>query len=189
MGPPTSTDLRPAATGVAEDRARYRDYRRRQGLRLLSLLPEGAVRPLYRRARKRAGRRGAVADPMALLLDFCQEILPLPPFDVWLGDRRAHPAAHLDDGADPSAGGASPTPVTVEVRPFQADGVVWNAALDVRPDGDVWRGHISFRRDEGGSRIHPTGEIFREGEAGAVRDRFLAFDDRTLQAFLRSALP
>lgn len=194
MGSPTSTtrgSATPSTTAeiVAEARERYREYRRQQGLRLLSLLPEGAVRPLYRRAREWSGVRGDVADPMALLLDFCQEILPLPPFDVWRADRAAHPGAHLDETtAAPGRAGPSP-PVTVELRSFEVDGTAWNAALDVRPSGDVWRGHITFHTVDGGSRMYPTGEIFNEGEARAVRNRFLDFDDRTLQAFLRSALP
>lgn len=193
MGPPT-TPIRPALhprsdPNVQDARRRYREYRRRQGFRLLSLLPRGAVRPLYRRAREWAVRRGEVADPLTLLLEFCQELLPLPPFDVWREDRSAHPAAHLDESAaDPEATGPSP-PVTVEVRPFEAGGASWNAALCVHPDGSVWRGHITFHPMDGGSRSYPTGQIFSEDEAGAVRTRFLDFDDRTLRAFLRSALP
>lgn len=178
------------ATQPPEDpgraRARYDAYRRQQAIRLLSLLPEGAVRPLYRRAREWAGVEGRVDDPLAILLDFCGEILPLPPFRVWLDDIRAHPTAYLDDvpGATEATG-----PVTVEVRSFRVADREWHASLNVRPDGEVWRGHITFHTGEGGSSLHPTGEIFREDAAATVRTRFLDFDEHTLRAFLRSALP
>ena len=164
---------------------RYQEYRRRQAAALLSLIPREAIRPLYRYAL--GGRQGpAEEDSLALILSFCEKLLPLPPFEVWLSDRRAHPAAHLDEAGarlEDLQGH-----VTVEARPVEAFGDLWRADLDVHRDDGIWRGHITYRSADG-SRAHATGEIFREGAADAVRDRFLEFDDHTLKAFLRSALP
>ncbi|HKJ02771.1 MAG TPA: hypothetical protein VJ997_09960, partial [Longimicrobiales bacterium] len=74
---------------------RYDAYRRRQATRLVQMIPREAVRPLYRRARE-ARRLGALGDPgdddpLALLVAFCQRLLPLPPFDAWLEDLRTNP--------------------------------------------------------------------------------------------------
>ncbi|HZD03568.1 MAG TPA: hypothetical protein VE173_01585, partial [Longimicrobiales bacterium] len=117
----------------------YLEYRRRQALELLSLVPEGAVRPLYRQAREWACSRGEVIDPLSLLLDYCDHLLPLLPFEAWMADREAHPAAHLDEtGPAVAARRRDPVePVTVESRTFRMDGREWNALLDVRPDDDV----------------------------------------------------
>lgn len=191
---PTGTESARLVPGEvdARARARYREYRRRQATGLLSLLPEDAVRPLYRHALAwaQALGKGDPRDPLGLLVTFCEEMLPLPPFEVWMADRAAYPAAHLDEAGAGPAGADAPAgdPVTVAVRDLEAHGERWNAELDVRPDGEVWRGHITFRTSDG-SKAHSTGEIFREGEAFAVRERFLEFDDHTLQAFLRSATP
>ena len=180
----------PASEGAL--RRRYEAYCRRQSLRLLSLIPREAIRPLYREAREEALAGSApgesVGDPLEVLLGFCGRLLPLPPFAEWLQDTQAHPAAHLDDEGlafdSPRSGG----PVTVEVRPLDARGAQWYAALDVRADGGVWRGRITFRSREGGT-THRTGDVFSEPEAESVRSRFLEFDDPTLEAFLRSSLP
>ena len=77
---------------------RYEQYRRRQARRLLDLLPRDAVRPLHRAA----SVRGAQADPLERLVSFCVEILPLPPFDVWVVDLARHPEAHFRDWEESS---------------------------------------------------------------------------------------
>ena len=166
---------------------RYREYRRRQAAALLALVPREGIRPLYRHALD--GMRGGAgeSDSLALLLSFCERLLPLPPFDLWLSDQDAHPAAYLDDESG-SLREESQGHVTVETRCLEVPGGRWWAALDVQRDENVWRGHITFHPAEG-SRSHATGEIFSESTADAVRDRFMEFDDRTLTAFLRSSLP
>lgn len=178
----------PSFAGLDASERAYLEYRRRQALELLSLIPDGAIRPLYRRARELTGSRGEVVDPLGLLLDYCEHLLPLPPFEIWLADRTAHPAAHLDQTGPGRVHRGPAEAVTVETRVFQAGGREWRASLDVRADGDVWRGHITFHAADG-ARPHETGEIFRESEAAEVRNRFLDFDRRTLEAFLRSVLP
>ena len=175
-----------------ELRRRYELYCRRQSLRLLSLIPKEAIRPLYREARAEAltgtGAGEAVADPMAALVTFCRRLLPLPTFAVWVSDLQSHAAAHLDDEGSavdsPTPGG----PVTVEVRALDTPDARWYASLDVRADGDVWRGRITFRSREDGA-THRTGDIFSESLAEEVWGRFLRFDEPTLEAFLRSSLP
>lgn len=193
MSGPPPPHAAPVPSGGTEkgpgSRRWYREYRRRQGFRLLTLVPEGGVRSLYRQARAWSGEEGEVVDPLALLMDYCQEIMPLPPFEVWELDRAAHPAAHLDEAPPSPAPEAPSEPVTVELRDFEERGSAWTAALNVHPDGDRWRGHIAFHSGPAADRTHATGEIFSEPAARTVRDRFLALDDHTLRAFLRSALP
>jgi len=177
-----------AADDLVDVWAHYQAYRRRQAAALLSLVPREAIRPLYRQALGGSEAIDAMGegDSLALLLSFCEKILPLPSFEVWLSDRRAHPAAHLDEaGTVPEERQAH---VTVETRLLEGFGALWQAELDVRCDDGIWRGHVTFRSADG-SRSHSTGEIFREDAADSVRDRFLEFDDHTLGAFLRSALP
>lgn len=168
-------------------RLRYEDYCRSQARELLNLLPGTAIRPLFRRAREGLADPVETAeadDPLSILVTYCRHLLPLPPFDVWREDVRRHPDAYRES-RDPRW---IRDPVTVDVRALDAEGRRWIASLDIRSDGDLWRGRITFRRpdDPGG---FATGEIFREDGVEAVRDRFLEFDDRTLAAFLRSSLP
>jgi hypothetical protein len=171
----------------ADARADYREYRRRQAADLLSLVPREAIRPLYRLARKTDAADSA--DSLGLLTAFCEMLLPLPPFDVWRDDRRAHPAAYLDEAERGPRSERSHDHVTVEIRVVEHGGDLWNAELDVRSEGNLWRGHVTFRSAGRPEETHSTGEIFRELGAEAVRDRFLEFDDHTLRAFLRSVLP
>lgn len=178
---------------VSEDpelKARYREYRSRQAQALVSILPQEAIRPLYSRARVWAGEAGIPLgkDPLATLLLYVQEIIPLPPLEVWLADRVAHLDAHLEEefASGPAYQRASP-PVTVESRGLEMSGRRWRASLNLFRRDDAWRGFITFRRagDETGVR---TADIFREEEPEEIRDRFLAFHSGTLQAFLRSVL-
>ena len=178
---------------VSEDpelKSRYRAYRSRQAHALVSILPQEAIRPLYSKARAWAGEFGIPLgkDPLATLLLFLQDILPLPPFDVWMADRANHLDAHLEEefASGPAHRRASP-PVTVESRGVEMGGRRWRASLNLFRRDDAWRGYITFRRagDEAGVR---TADIFREEDPEEIRDRFKAFHAGTLQAFLRSVL-
>jgi len=183
-----------AAHGVVSEdpelKSRYRAYRSRQAHALISILPQEAIRPLYSRARVWATelRVPVGKDPLATLLLYLQEILPLPPFDVWMADRIHNLDAHLEEefASGPAHRRASP-PVTVESRGLEMGGRRWSASLNLFRRDDAWRGYISFRRagDEAGIR---TADIFREDDPEEIRDRFKNFHSGTLQAFLRSVL-
>ncbi len=171
----------------AELEAQYAAYRRRQARGLIRLLPREAVRPLYRRAVEARGE-GAEHDPLGSLLLFCERLLPLPSFETWLDDLRRHPDAHLEDVDDSADVPTADAPATVEARPFPFEGNPWVAHLRSYRDGGTWRGYIAFEEAES-RRVHHTALIFREDDPVDVRERFLAFDQAALQAFLRSALP
>jgi hypothetical protein len=180
-------DLDIGARGASRSElaAQYAAYRRRQARGLIRLLPREAIRPLYRRALERGG---AAEDPLEALLRLCEQLLPLPPFDTWLEDRRAHATAHLQDLDDSAEAPTAEAPTTVEARRFAFAGNPWIARLRSYREGDRWRGYIAFE-DEGARRVHRTALIFSEGDPVDVRERFLDFDLAALQAFLRSALP
>ena len=171
--------------------AHYRTYRRRQALDFLAMVPREGVRPLYRAAltwaEGRMGDDAAAPGEIELLLRYCGACLPLPPFDVWLRDRRENPAAHLDLG-DADAAAPVGVSVTAEVRSLDAKGRSWYATLSLRRSRGAWGGRITFHTGRDG-RSYRTGEIFREDRADDVRRRFLELDERTLAAFLRSTLP
>jgi hypothetical protein len=178
---------------VSEDpelKSRYRAYRTRQAQGLVSLLPQEAIRPLYARARRWAGEAGVTVgkDPLATLLLFLQELLPLPPFDVWMRDRGRNLTAHLDEefSSAPAYRRTSP-PVTVESRSVRLGDEQWRATLSLFRRDEVWRGFIAFRPVGGGPGVR-TGDVFREDDPEEIRDRFLAFQPQTLRAFLRSVL-
>ena len=171
----------------------YEAYRRRQAVRLVQMLPRDAVRPLYRRARDEARRLGALAeggedDPLALLVDYCLRLLPLPPFEVWLGDLRAHPDGHLTDLAESAEGPTAEAPSTMEVRSVEYNGRAWLARLRSFREQDLWRGYIAFEEGDSGC-VHRTAAVFCEHHPSDLRERFLSFESAALQAFLRSALP
>lgn len=171
--------------------ARYEAYRRRHATRLLTLLPREAIRPLYRRARRRAAEDGALdrKDPMGALVGLVLEHLPLPPFEVWRRDFEAHVRAHLDDEAPTPYAPRKPRPVTGGRTTFALGDARWRAILKVYRSDDGWRGYLAFGVEgEDGVRAR-TAEIFREESAEDVTDRFTSFDEPTLQAFLRSVLP
>jgi len=168
-------------------RERYAAYRRTQAAGLLRMLPQEAIRPLYRKAREVVGP-GDSEDPLSLLVRYCERILPLPPFDVWMHDLDRNPDAHLRD-LDGSA--AAPTvnaPSTVEVREVSYQGRRWRASLRSFRDQGVWRGFIAFD-SERGTGVHRTTEIFCESDLTKLRERFVSFSPATLEAFLRSSLP
>lgn len=172
---------------------RYEAYRRRQAARLVQMLPRDAIRPLYRRARDEAQRSGALGpagddDPLALLVAFCHDLLPLPPFEVWLGDLKAHPDGHLLDLAESADGPTPDAPSTMEERVVEYHGRPWRARLRSFRDEGLWRGYIAFEEHETG-RVHRTAAVFCEDDPGDLRERFLSFESTALEAFLRSALP
>jgi hypothetical protein len=152
------------------------------------MLPREAVRPLYRRARLAGYAAEQPTDPLAALVDYCETLLPLPPFERWCEDRAASPAAHLQDLDDSAAAPTAEAPTTVEARAFEVDGAPWVAHLRSFRDGTAWRGYIAFE-DRLSTRVHRTTLIFRESDLSDLRDRFLDFEPVALAAFLRSALP
>lgn len=176
-----------------EWRGRYDAYRRRQAARLVQMLPRDAVRPLYRRARDEARRLGALAeggeeDPLGLLVGFCERLLPLPPFQVWMSDLLAYPDSYLADLAESAEAPTAEAPSTMEVRPVEYSGRPWLARLRYFREQGLWRGYIAFEERDSG-RVHRTAAVFCENHPSDLRERFLAFESTALQAFLRSALP
>ena len=176
-----------------ELRQRYAAYRRRQAARLLQVVPRDAVRPLYRRARHEAVRsdlltEGDVADPLALLVRYCETLIPLPTYSVWLADLRDHPEGHFADLEESADGPTVESPSTMGIRQLIVRGRSWLAHLRSFRDEGLWRGYISFE-EEGSGRVHRTAAVFCEPGAGELRERFFSFEEGTLEAFLRSALP
>lgn len=176
-----------AHESMDELRQRYDAYRRGQAAALPGLLPREAVRGVYRAAREDRGAAG-VDDPLALLTDWCARLLPLPPFDVWVEDYRRNRDAYLEVLGEAPAAPTRAAPVTVDLRALEHRGRRWYAGLDVFRDGDGWRGVLAFHAGDGG-RLHRTGDVFHGSDPRELRERFLSFDDPTLEAFLRSVLP
>lgn len=169
---------------------RYVAYCRAQGRELLNVIPREGVRELIRHFRGQGEPvRAMDADMLDWLAGRCEELLPLPPFEQWAEDFYRSRAAY-DPIPGPPMAPAAPdgSPVTVEVRSLAFGGHRWTAGLALRPAAGGWTGHIRFHAREEGP-VYATGEVFREGSPLAVRERFQAFDDHTLGAFLRSALP
>lgn len=188
---------RPVPEGASRSRPgsalledRYEAYRAREAANLLSLLPREGIRPVYRAAREWATSRGVhdPDDPMATLLLYCRDqLLPLPPFEVWVEDLRTHPEPHAAGAsAGPGWGGGSER--LLESRRLEGRGGSWRVCLHVGPSPTGWKGWIRFSREEG-SRSTRTAEIFREADPDSIRERFLSFGPETLRAFLRSTLP
>lgn len=171
-------------------RRAYRAYRRRQAAELLEVMPDEAVRPLYRRARRWAVERDRhdAKDPMRTLLAYCESLLPLPPFDVWLRDASGRSEAHLDelDRSRPSL--ENDAPLALEVRSFTAGDREWRATLNLYRKAGAWRGFVGFRSAGRGGSFR-TAEIFREPGPRDVVARFRNLDDASLRAFLRSVRP
>ena len=190
----TAPDIAGSPHVVADElRVRYAAYRRRQAGRLLQMLPRDAIRPLYRRARSEAARDSASADvvvddPLALLVRYCESLLPLPPFDVWCRDVERHPDAHFADLEDSLDDPTPDAPSTMETRALEFAGQAWTAHLRAFREGGFWRAFISFEEGSTGY-LHRTAPVFYERDVGELRDRFLSFETGALQAFLRSALP
>ena len=167
---------------------RYRSYCFRQARRLLGMMPREAVRPLYRRALRGMKVDSLGEDPMTRLVEFCENLIPLPPFEVWVADLRRNPEAHLLDLQDAADAPTALAPATLEARRLDRKGASWVARLRGFRDHDAWRGFIAFEEASVGT-VHSTAIIFREHDASALRERFLSFESATLEAFLRSSLP
>ena len=187
---PSQDSAAPFSTQLTEDelRLQYRAYRQRQARGLVGMLPREAIRPLYRRARRDGHGGHAPSDPLAALVEYCETLLPLPPFERWCEDRSTWPAAHLHDIDASAEAPTAEAPTTVEARPFDLDGAPWVAYLRSFRDGAAWRGYIAFENRVTG-RVHRTTLIFRESDPAGLRERFLDFEHVALQALLRSALP
>lgn len=173
----------------SEDQERqYAEYRLRQGRALVFMLPPEAVRPLLRRVHRRQSSSTLVADdPLGALADFCADLLPLPPLDVWVQDVRDNPDAYVDS-LDAAAGApTAAVPATLESRRFRGAGTDWVAALRVFRDENAWRGFIAFQ-SEPGNPVHRTSLVFREEGPREIRDRFRSFEPAALESFLRSAM-
>ena len=169
---------------------RYHGYRRRQATRLLHVMPREAVRDLYGQAREWAKGRGLHdgQDPMATLVRFAENLLPLPPFEVWLADREQYPLCHIEDSNEGPHAPTMGQPGRLEARRFEYGGLSWSVSLHVFRDGTVWRGFLCFQELGRTLRFH-TANIFLEETAREVQRRFREFDRATLGAFLRSVLP
>ena len=188
--PPDPADRAVLPSDAEALKGRYEEYCRQQVTLLLEIIPQEAVRPLYRRARIWATERGLheTKDPMSTLRGFCREVLPLPPFEVWLLDYENHRVAHPSAGAGWSPLAEPMKPIAVDVRSVEHEAEPWHGTLEVYRGGDVWRGLIRFQRD--GEKDHfRTGEIFCEDDLQELRNRFNSFNAPTLSAFLRSTLP
>jgi len=189
---PANETARSTAVDLAELRLRYGSYRRRQAARLVQILPRDAVRPLYRRARETARRDSQmdmlVEDPLALLVEYCERLLPLPTFELWCEDLARNPEAHLSDLDESPGGPTFDAPSTMAARSLTYAKRGWTARLCAFRDDAFWRGYITFE-DVGRGRVHRTGSIFCEHDPGELRRRFLSFEPPALEAFLRSALP
>lgn len=171
-------------------RARYEAYCAEQAAALPALLPREGLRALYRSARARVS--GEVIDPLALLVARCRELLPLPPFEVWIADYLRDRRPYLEAMESGTAGPVRSAPVTVDLRRVDHAGAAWVASLAVFREPPDWRGYISFHHADDAALARPahrTADIFVEPSAEDVRRRFRAFSVDTLQAFLRSALP
>jgi hypothetical protein len=171
--------------------ARYEEYCRRQAKGFVSILPKEAIRPLYAKAREwgRNTGREVEKDPLATFLLFLQDLIPLPPREVWEKDRAENLDAHVkEEFESPPAHRRSSPPVTVESRGMEMDGRRWRATLNLFRRDEAWRGFIVFN-PVGEDESVRTADIFREEDPDAIRNRFLGFHNQTLQAFLRSVLP
>lgn len=187
----TFADATSSAVPIPRDEllTHYAAYRRREARALVGMLPREAVRPLYRRALRDSGGAPDADDPMALLVAYCEDLLPLPTFAAWLEDLRRWPDAHwgaLEESADAPSAAA---PATIEVRRFARGSRSWLAKLRGFRDRGAWRGFISFEDERTHQRVHRTALIFRESSLSDLRERFGDFESASLEAFLRSSLP
>lgn len=167
-------------------RGLYERYCEREAMGLLSLMTRDALRPFYRRAAAWAEAEGDAdgRDPLSIARRYARTVLPLPPYEEWIPLYLANRAAYLEELEILSAPRRE-DPVAVAVRDF-GDG--WYAALCLTGAPSGWNGFIQFHRSEGVQSCR-TADLFRSEEASEIRIRFEAFDDHTLAAFLRSALP
>ena len=176
-------------------RDRYEEYCRTQGRELLNLVPREGVRSLLRLLHDVDGMPtssdgdSASGDALDRLAELCRRLLPLPPFEVWTEDFHRARSAYAGLPGPPLAPQAEDgRPVTVAVRALTHRSEPWVADLALRPLEGRWVGHVRFHRPGDPSFVQ-TGEILREDTPQDVRERFGDFDEGTLVALLRSALP
>ena len=96
------------------------------------------MRPLCRCARLWATERGLheTKDPMSTLRVFCREVLPLPPFEVWLLDYENHLVAHAGTGVEWARLAEPMEPIAVDIRPMEHEAEPWHGTLEVYRGGD-----------------------------------------------------
>lgn len=117
------------APDEGELREAYAEYRERQARQLVTLLPREAIRPLYRLALEDPALETVPDDPLSQLAAVCATLLPLPPFEVWVGDVLSHPEAYLAElDRVPDAPSAT-APATLESRRLPRDDGRWIARL------------------------------------------------------------
>ena len=183
VAPPRTADV--SELGLL--RSRYEAYCAQQAAALPALLPREWVRALYRDARATVAR--TVTDPLALLVQHCRNVLPLPPFEVWMEDYRRDRRPYLEALGVEASGPRRDAPVTVELRPFEHAGESWCAGLALFHEPPGWQGFIRFHREGAVDGAQRTADVFLADTPEAVRVRFRSFSPNTLQAFLRSTLP
>lgn len=190
----TSMHVIPApGTGAAPDlRARYERYRLGEALDFLHLVPRDGVRALYAEARSWAKKEGMHdgRSPMDSLLRYLLMRLPLPTFEVWRADLQRAPIEHAVRASETASGQAGPSSVTIASRAFQHHRRRWEAGLNVFPDGDRWRGYISFAQPVKRSERTDvrTADIFLEPDPATIREAFQGYRSDTLAGLLRSSL-
>ena len=171
-------------------RREYAEYRMRQGRELVFLLPPdaGSSTAAEDAPAGRACRSASGDDPLAALADYCANLLPLPPFDVWLGDVREHPDEYLESLDSPGGAPTVSAPATLDARCFERAGTEWIARLRAfRDQGRMaWFHHLPLP----GTAIPCSVPLssFREEGPREVRERFLTFESAALESFLRSAM-
>ena len=188
--PPEPVDRTVSPSDLAALKGHYEEYCRQQVTLLLEIIPREAVRPLYRRAWIWATERGLhdTKDPMSTLRVFCREVLPLPPFEVWLLHHENRRVAPAGEGVEWTPLAEPMELVAVDVRRMGHESEPWQGTLEVYRGGDAWRGLIRFQR-HGGEGHFRTTEIFCEDDLQDLRNRFNSFTAPTMSASLRSTLP
>lgn len=151
------------------------------------MMPREAVRPLYRRARAELDG-SSPDDPLLALVDYCERLVPFPPFDVWVADLRRNPGAHLRDVDESAVAPDAEAPATLASRRLSGPATGWKVSLKGFRDAEAWRGFLAFQEADD-DRMHTTALVFRADSPDALCERFRAFEDAALHAFLRSALP
>jgi hypothetical protein len=163
-------------------RALYDRYCHTEVRELLHLLPRAGLRTLWRRVEARAGEDAGGMDSIERLERECRALLPLPPYETWLGLYLANRRPFLERMGVPAAPGR-PDPVTVAVRPMGRSR--WaHLNLFVRDVG--WRGYVAFHGPDP-LRTHRTADIFHADDPDEIRERFAELSRSSLEAFLRSA--